>query len=401
MKRTLPIILAIIVLTTAVAACGGGDDSSTTSSSGGSTETESSGTTSGDSSGQAMAEAEEELAAAEAIPSFTLEAPSFDATKAKGKTLFILPGTSNNPFAVAINEGLVRIAKELGIKTTIFDNQGGSSEWTQGMNQAISEGVDAIALVAGPEPTVILPQLEEAKSAGIPAVISNYYQGPEVPDSVKSVMGGFMQGPFAEAGKLMASYSFVTTDGEPHPLIITAEEAAPSAAFEEAIKAQLEKLCPDCESQTINVPVADWASKMRGAVQSALVADPEINSVLPLYDSMSIGAQAGIAAANKAGQAGIASFNGTPAALKLIEEGDIMEMDAGESIDWIAYATMDQLLRLMVGVPVVPEGNNNQQLPLRVFTDSNIAETGSPPQQDKGYGDEYVEGYEKLWGLKG
>lgn len=413
MKKALSVLLGVIVLTIVIAACGGGSSSSSTESeASGAAESESSGAaesesseaaeseSEGEGSSTAMAEAEEELAAAEAIPSFTLKAPSFDASKAKGKSLFLLPITTNNPFAVAIDEGIEAIAKEMGIKTTVFANQGASSEWTQGMNQAISEGADAIALVAGPEPTVILPSIEKAKAAGIPTVITNFYQSPEVPASVKAAMGGFVQGPFAEAGVLMADYAFVKTNGEPHPLIVTAEEVAPSAVFEESIKSQIKHLCPSCETQTTNVPVADWASKMQGAVQSALVGDAEINSVLPLYDAMSIGAQAGITAANKAGQVGIASYNGTPAVLKLIEEGDIVEMDAGENTNWIAYATMDQLLRLMSGEPAVPEGPNNEALPLRVFTDKNIAEAGSPPVEGKGYGEEYVEGYKKLWGMK-
>jgi ribose transport system substrate-binding protein len=388
-----------------IAACGGGGSSSS-GSSGEATEAEPAGTaesgesSSGEGGSQAMTEAEGELAAAEEIPHFSFEAPSFDASKAKGKTLFLLPITTNDQFAASIDEEMVKIAHELGIKTVVFNNQGSSSEWTQGMNQAISEHVDAIALVAGPEPTVILPQLEKAKAEGIPAAIANYYQGPEVPDSVKKVMAGFVQGPFAEAGKLMADWAFVKTGGEPHPLIVTAEEAAPSAAMVEAIEAQIKQLCPSCTTTTTNVPVPDWASKMQGAVQSALLKDPEINSVLPLYDSMSIGAAAGIAAANKEGQIGIASYNGTPAVMKLIEEGEVMEMDAGENTNWIAYAMMDQELRLLSGEPVVPDGTNNEALPLRVFNDGNIAEAGSPPAAGKGYGDEYVEGYEKLWGLK-
>ncbi|MBS1881734.1 MAG: sugar ABC transporter substrate-binding protein [Actinobacteria bacterium] len=347
-----------------------------------------------------MTEAKQELAAAEAIPHFSLEAASFDASKAKGKTLFLLPITTNDQFAASIDEEMVKISHELGIKTVVFNNQGSSSEWTQGMNQAISEHVDAIALVAGPEPTVILPQLEKAKAEGIPSAIANYYQGPEVPASVKKVMAGFVQGPFAEAGKLMADWAFVKTGGEPHPLIVTAEEAAPSAAMVEAIEAQVKQLCPSCTTTTTNVPVPDWASKMQGAVQSALLKDPEINSVLPLYDSMSIGAAAGISAASKEGQIGIASYNGTPAVMKLIEEGEVMEMDAGENTNWIAYAMMDQELRLLSGEPVVPDGINNEALPLRVFNDGNIADAGSPPAAGKGYGEEYVEGYEKLWGLK-
>jgi ribose transport system substrate-binding protein len=115
---------------------------------------------------------------------------------------------------------------------------------------------------------------------------------------------------------------------------------------------------------------------------------------------MSINVAAGVRQAGKAGKAPIASYNGTPAVIKMIQDDDLVMADAGESLSWIAYGTMDQALRLLTGMDPLPDEDNNTQLPLRIFDDSNAAEAGSPPDAAKGYGDAHVAGYEKLWGLQ-
>ncbi len=389
LRRIHGVVLATVGTAALMAAGCGSEDNS---SGGSAAKADSSG---GDSA--AIVEAKRVIAEAESIPKFTLDAPAFDASKAKGKTLFLIPITSNDSFAAAIDEEIKTLGRELGIKVVEFNNQGSPSEWAKGINQAISQKADAIAMIAGGDPALVLPQLKRAKAAGIPTIISHYYTSGEVPQKVTDVMGAFVQGTFHQAGRLMANYAYVQTDGKPYPLIVQAAEAAPSAGMVKAIKDELSKRCPECKSKMINVPVADWATKMRGAVQSALVQDPKVNFILPLYDSMAIGAQAGVMAAGK--KTPIASYNGTPAVLKLIQQGDIVQMDAGENVNWIAYATMDQALRLLSGEPPVPDSDNNEQLPLRVFDDKNIEETGRPPAAGKGYGDAYVDGYRKLWGL--
>ncbi len=143
------------------------------------------------------------------------------------------------------------------------------------------------------------------------------------------------------------------------------------------------------------MPLSEWATKIASETQSALQQDPGINYLTPIYDSMSLFAQQGIKAAGKQATVKIASYNGTPAVMELIKNGDIMAMDAGENIQWLAYATVDQAGRLITGAPIIADGN--EQTPLRVFTKANIAEAGNPPGATQGYGTAYVTGYGKLW----
>ena len=67
----------------------------------------------------------------------------------------------------------------------------------------------------------------------------------------------------------------------------------------------------------------------------------------------------------------------------------------GESLDWIAYATVDGHLRDACGMQS-PKALN---VPFYIFDKNNVADAGSPAQFDTGYGDAYVSGFRKLWGL--
>jgi len=72
-------------------------------------------------------------------------------------------------------------------------------------------------------------------------------------------------------------------------------------------------------------------------------------------------------------------------------------MDVGEDLKWIAWAIMDQEMRVMAGLKPV----RNENAPLMIWTQKNISKAGNPPQQSEGYGDGFVHGYEKLWELHG
>jgi ribose transport system substrate-binding protein len=81
----------------------------------------------------------------------------------------------------------------------------------------------------------------------------------------------------------------------------------------------------------------------------------------------------------------------------MLQEHDAVVMDVGEDLKWIAWAIMDQEMRIMAGLKPVKFENT----PLMIFTSKNVDSAGVPPVQSKGYGNGFVTGYEKLWGLAG
>jgi ribose transport system substrate-binding protein len=119
--------------------------------------------------------------------------------------------------------------------------------------------------------------------------------------------------------------------------------------------------------------------------------------LIPVYDSMSQFVVPAIRTARAVGRVTISTFNGTSFVLKLMQQGDVVAMDAGENLSWLGWAAMDQTFRVIAGETPV----RSEHTPLRVFSDDNVGDAGRPPSQDAGYGRAYIDGYRKLWGVGG
>ena len=78
----------------------------------------------------------------------------------------------------------------------------------------------------------------------------------------------------------------------------------------------------------------------------------------------------------------------------MVKDDDLVSMNVGENLHWIAYAIVDQSMRIMGGLKPV----KNARVPVRVFDKTNISQAG--PKFTSGWGKTYVSGYRKLWGLQ-
>jgi ribose transport system substrate-binding protein len=327
------------------------------------------------------------------VPQFVAPGPAFDAkAKASGKTIFVIPASSQIPFVSTIANHMKRVGATVGVKTTIWQNQGQPSQWVQGMNAAIAQKASAIVLLAGNDPASLQPQIKAAKAKGIPTIVAHLYD-----DKQKSApnVGGLVNIPYNLAGRLIADQAIVDTKGKTNALVVTINQVKSTVPMVAGIKAEFAQHCKGCKLKFTDVTIADVATKIQPNVQAALTADPGINYVIALYDSAEVPfAAAAIRASGKIGKVKISTFNGTPEILKEVKKGDIVTMNVGENLEWIGYAIVDQSMRIMGGLPSV----KNARVPVRVFDKTNIAEAGA--SFTGGWGNSYVSGYQKLWGVK-
>jgi ribose transport system substrate-binding protein len=89
--------------------------------------------------------------------------------------------------------------------------------------------------------------------------------------------------------------------------------------------------------------------------------------------------------------------DGTPFALQFIRDKNVVAANVALGPLRVAYANMDQALRYLLGLDPLRQGNPQEP---RLFDSTNIADTGTPPTDTKGFGDDYVSGYERIWGLR-
>ncbi|WP_421761326.1 sugar ABC transporter substrate-binding protein [Devosia sp.] len=347
-----------------------------------------------DAASDGLALAKANLAPYSAKPVFTAPGDPFDAKAcAAGKKMMSIPNNSGNPFLKGIIDRMKAAGADVGLQVVEGQNQGTPAEWVQQVELATRDKYNIIDLISGIDPGSIEPSLQAAKDAGVKVMTSHFYD-PSFEQN-KVVSSSLTIG-FGEIGKILADWATVATDGNPQIAIIVSRDVPPTIPLIENFQKELAAVAPNGKIvQEINVGVTEWGTKIQPGVQAALQANPDINVVIPIYDSMSQFVVPAIRLAGKTGAVKVATFNGTPFVLDYIQSGEV-DMDIGESLDWIAYATIDGHLRDACGLPT-PTALN---VPFYIFDKANAAEAGTPAAFDTGYGDAYKSGFRKLWGIE-
>ena len=340
-----------------------------------------------------MADAKAIIEQHRAMPVFAAPGEAFDAKACMAnKKVLSIPISMTIPFNVELQKAMATAAKEIGFTYTTWDNQLKIDQWVQGISQAISQKYDVIDLAGGLNPEVLGPQLGEARAAGLKISTTHFY---DVTQKAIDTVDYSGKVDFTSAGKLLAAWAYVQTKGKPNVLIIGSSDVLPSIPFVKSIQSELAALCPDCKMKHLDVPVSEWATKIQSGTQSALLADPSINYILPIYDSMSQFVIPALRITASEGSVKLASFNGTPFVLDMVRAGQV-QMDIGESLGWAGYAAIDNIMRMVCGKPEVAKLN----VPLLVFDESNIKTAGTPANFNDGYGDAHLDGFRKLWMIK-
>jgi len=353
---------------------------------------------SGSSSGL-LAKVASKVTADKAIPTWTAPGPSVDVSKLRGKRVFIIPLVPNQ-----LNENIQntygQIFNAVGVTWTFYANQGLTSQWIAGMDEAIAQHPDLIILSTAPDPRVLQPQLRAARAAGIPVEVTHFYDrsAPPPPACLACAAGvtALVTAPNNDAGAAEADWIINDSRGHAHVLIVSAPDTLPSPGIVSAMEREYRTYCPDCAYKVIEVPVAQWNTGVQSEVQSALLADPSINYVDAIADAMCTGAVPAVQAVGKTGNVKVVSFNGSPFALDDIRTGPIMAMDASENTRWIGFADVDQAFRLLAGMSPV-----NETTPFRLMDKSNVAQAGVPATNYLGYGNAYAVDFWHLWGAPG
>ncbi|MDQ0393985.1 sugar ABC transporter substrate-binding protein [Labrys monachus] len=337
---------------------------------------------------------EKQLEPYRAKPSFVAPGPSFDAPNCmKGKSILSIPVSSANPFTANIEKAMQAVAKDVGFKFTTWENQGQSSQWVQGMDTALNQKVSLIDLLAGSDPRVLVPQVKAAQAAKIP-VIASHYNGVEQTSIVNGFADGDVPIDYFKAGSLLVDWAMVSTKGKLNALVLIASGPLSTDSMVAGINAEL-KHCDGCKTKTLNYTVPDWGTRITPGVQAALLADPTINYVIVIYDSMAQFVVPAITITGSQDRVKVDAFNGTPFVLGLVQAGQV-EMDIGENLDWIGHSILDSEMRRVCGLPLV----SDPKIPFLMFTKDNAKDAGTPPQLSQGYGDAYVKGFHDLWQLK-
>jgi ribose transport system substrate-binding protein len=356
-----------------------------------------SGTTAGGEDSGVVADMQKLIDQHSAKPEFKAPGPQLKAAQLKGRKVAVVAIDLRIPALTEVADEVKNVAAELGMSATVFDGQSNPTQVNQGMTQAINDHADAIISVGLPV-QIIASQIKAAKDAGIPVVdVINTPPKRGVPGqgSDPNVFGNVA--PDTElVGQLLAATAIVKTKGDAHVAIMNTSEVTISPVMVASMEKTL-KECSGCTSLTTDTALNDWATGLPDQAASVVRSHPDVNFMLPIYDGMTLFASTGVRQAGATGRVHMASLDGTAAALKLVQSGDIMVADVAEDNVWAAWAAMDQAMRGMLKMePADPV------LPTRYVGTDDLkgVDTSSQDKVNKAlFGTGYQDAFRQLWGL--
>ncbi len=374
-----------------LAACGSSSNhSSTTSSSGGS---------SGSASGLAHATAAV-ASLRQPTTSFTAPGPAVNAKSLKGKSVWYIPISLQAP-VFAIGSGALHTAlAKAGVSVHVCSGQANPSATSACVNQAVARGAGAI--VADAVPFVLAANaFTNAQHHHVPVLIVNQVAAPKGTPGGVSGSGNdqFAYGLSQDTAQVrgVAQWAIADSHGKANMLMETFTDSPSTVAYGAGALAAVKRDCPGCKVTVQKVGLAN-ASLIPSQTSSALLSHRGINYVLPEFDAVLQAAAQGVQQAGYSKKVKIATSGGDLPALQQIKAGRLAA-DVGEDFPYAGWADADEVIRMMLGKPIVTE-----HVPVRLFDSSNVGSLAlTPAAQASGAwygGNGYVSMFEHLWGLK-
>jgi ribose transport system substrate-binding protein len=343
-----------------------------------------------------MAAAKKLVAQYEQPPKWAPPGKPFDASKAKGKSIWYVSLSLSIPFEQYMLQGIQQGAKSVGAKGVGFDGKFSAAEGARGIEQAIQAKASVI-MVGGFEPSLVGPALADAEKAGIPVLMANV-QDPGPPRSdYPSAVKGFATHSFSWPGRAEADFVTVDSKGKANILFMSTSDLPHITGPEkDAFLNELKRVCPGCKASVMNVPSGQW-NQLNTKTASYIRAHPDVDYIVPDFDGMVIFALPGVHSAGAQDKVKIVSFNATPSVMKALKNHDVVVAETGGPNLLQGWAFADQALRVAAGYkPLADIGVQD-----RLFTSANINSIDLNAQESTWYGhNDYAAQYKKLWGVK-
>jgi ribose transport system substrate-binding protein len=143
------------------------------------------------------------------VPKWTPPGPPFDAKKAAGKRILSIQENTANPFTENIVMGAKQVAARVGIKFGDYGNQGGHTQWAQGVSAAMTQKADGLLLSGGTiGPIYFRAQAASAHKAGIKIVT---IVDRDLTQSAEPLVDARVGQPYAQAARLDADWIIMRT----------------------------------------------------------------------------------------------------------------------------------------------------------------------------------------------
>lgn len=358
-SRVLALLMAAATFAATAAACGDDAEDGSGSTAG----TDAATTTAQPDGGAGDGEEEDFLAAAQERMDRWYEGthrdmPEESPPPMEGTNLWILScGQAAEGCAVPSNAA-EEAAEAIGWDVTVFDGKLNPAEYSNGVNQAVAAGADAIVLNVV-DCQYAAQALRDARAAGVkiyglhsldcddPAVRgeatfdAELYYGEEFPNYRELVIA---------FGGTKADWIIVKTEGQAKTIQFNQDELLVvkyiGDGFEETMKS-----CTTCEIvQSVEFVLADLGPPLQQKAQQALLQQPDANSIMVPYDSaMTLGISSAIEESGRKDDLWVMGGEGFVSNIQNARDNKGQDAGTGYGFEWEGWAVVDGVNRLLHG----------------------------------------------------
>ena len=290
------------------------------------------------------------------------EAP-LDLAGLAGKSIWYITN-SQNQFSTEMSTGVEEAGKAAGVDVTVFDGQNSTSRYSEGINQAIAQGADGIILMAV-QPAVVKEDLAAAKAAGI-KVLSTLNGDPD--EAVADGTFGNLTADYTADGELMGKWALYDSGCAADVVVVQSSPVHVWDLAAKGIESAITGSGSDSTVKVLDIDPAKIATDTGTQLQTALQVDPDVNYVLPVWDSAM--PYIAPAVASSGADAKVLAHDGISASLELIASGkDQQGTVAMPPPGWIGWAAFDEVGRAITGA-----ADPGYVIPTRLVTTQNVGD---------------------------
>jgi ribose transport system substrate-binding protein len=328
-----------------------------------------------------------------AVPAqFTDSAPPVTGVaKVKGGKILYIPISLQIGVFQSTLASMQQAAGHVGITVSGCDGKFGPAGAAACVNQALAEHVNAVVL--DNIPVVLIGQgLHQLEAAHIAVLEDQANPTPGNDQLAYLNLGG------VTVIDSMADWIAADSGGKADALIIEQNDTPQQVAYvNDDLLPEFKKACPACKTKVIAM-ATDQLHNLPTQVETALVQDPSVNYVVSEFDANVPYVVQGLKNSPLAGKVKIAGALGDISSLQRVKSGQ-QAYDALASVEFGGWAYIDDVLRMLTGMPPVTSINP----PWRAFDASNVGSVtvSAANVADDGIfgGNTYSKVFLKLWGV--
>lgn len=346
--------------------------------------------------GSGVAEAEASIAAHRAPAEFEAPGPAIDGSAADGKLVYFIANGLSLPFTQTLTDGALEGLKAAGAEIVLVDNEADPSAANRLIQQAIGRNADLIINQSLPTDSLRAP-FESAKKAGIP-VLQLFQGDPRTPPQEAQDVGVVAEFSLCYSclGELQADWAIADRKGAVEGVVFSSSDVGVSNVQTDAMRDRFEELCPDCSVEYVDVLVPDWQTGLPTQARTAFLKNPDLNTIIPLWDNMVLPMVPSIESSGKTKDLAVVSSNSNLPAMELLAKNEVLSALIGTPVGWMGWGIADQALRVLTGAEPVEDS----RVPVRIFDATNIADIDLSEDEGTWFGADYKNEYLSLWGLE-